>query len=481
MMPGSIASPKKKKKIEPHEKKNLIRLALLNLYYFYFLLCPYLQTIMTEDADSARKIEELQRENERLRNELETRDSVAAATSTSTTNDGLTLEEYRRYGRQLIMKEIGKSGQLKLKGSKILVVGAGGLGCPVLAYLAGAGVGTIGIVDNDIVDSSNLHRQILHDTTKVGISKAESCRQFIGKLNPNVQVIVHDTRLSPENVFGIFSSGYTLILDCTDTPNTRYLISDTAVILGIPLVSASALKTEGQLSVLNFRNGPCYRCFFPVPPPPDSVLSCGDGGILGPVVGVMGVMQSIEAIKVSTGAYDDGEFKPSLTMFSAYSTPQWRNIKMRGKKPGCVACGENPTVTRESIESGETNYTEFCGRPTQILISPNERVSVREYSSIRKETTSTPHTLIDVREKPQFDICSLDGAINKPFMALKSGRLTFDSSELQEPVYICCRYGNDSQAAVKMIKEQYGLQDVWDVQGGLDKWSEEIDTEFPRY
>lgn len=413
------------------------------------------------------ELEALRTENERLRRELERREE----------DEKLSLEEYRRYGRQLIMGEVGIKGQLRLKKAKVLVVGAGGLGCPVLAYLGGAGVGTIGIVDNDTVDASNLHRQILHDAKKVGMSKAESARQFLNNQNDNVNVQIHNIRLLPDNVFDIFRQ-YDLVLDCTDTPNTRYLISDAAVILGLPLVSASALKTEGQLSVLNFKDGPCYRCFFPVPPPPDSVLSCGDGGILGPVVGVMGVMQSIEAIKVITGAYEDRqEFKPSLTLFSAYSMPQWRTIRMRGKKSDCATCGESPTITKESIESGETDYTAFCGLPTQVTLSPAERVSVKRYAELR----DMPHTLIDVREKPQFEICSLEGAVNKPYMGLKSGKVNFEEGELQEPVYVCCRYGNDSQATVKMLKEQYNIQNVYDIQGGLDKWSQDVDEDFPRY
>jgi adenylyltransferase/sulfurtransferase len=181
-------------------------------------------------------------------------------------------------------------------------------------------------------------------------------------------------RLSCTNSFEIFE-GYHLILDCTDTPAARYLINDTAVLLGIPLVSASALKTEGQLSVLNFKSGPCYRCLFPVAPPPDSVLACGDGGILGPVVGVMGLMQAIEAIKILTGAYDEA-FTPSLTMFSAYSAPQWRYIRMRDKKKDCAACGVSPAITREAIEASQYSYVEFCGRATQVHLKPMERISV---------------------------------------------------------------------------------------------------------
>lgn len=205
-----------------------------------------------------------------------------------------------------------------------------------------------------------------------------------------------------------------MILDCTDTPATRYLINDTAVLLGIPLISASALKSEGQLSILNFKNGPCYRCLFPLPPPPDSVLSCGDGGIIGPVVGIMGVMQSIEALKVLAGAYDD-EFLPSLTIFSAFSYPQWRYIKMRGRKKNCVVCGDEPTVTRLSIESFATDYVEFCGRPVVVTLDPDERVSALDYAKVQ----SAPHTLLDVRETEQFSICSFPGSLSMLLLSLR--------------------------------------------------------------
>ncbi|KAG7691575.1 hypothetical protein KL930_005205 [Ogataea haglerorum] len=210
----------------------------------------------------------------------------------------LSLNEYLRYGRQLIVPEFGLQGQISLKESRVLVVGAGGLGCPALQYLVGAGFGTVGIVDHDTVDMSNLHRQTLHTTETVGMLKCESAKLQLAKLNPLVQINTHPVALSQDNSFGIFEQ-YDIVLDCTDTPATRYLINDTAVLLGLTIISGSGLKTEGQLSILNFNNtGPCYRCFYPTPPPPSSVTACSDGGVLGPIIGIMGVMMALEAIKV---------------------------------------------------------------------------------------------------------------------------------------------------------------------------------------
>lgn len=378
----------------------------------------------------------------------------------------LEKQEYRRYGRQLIMPEVGLQGQLRLRSSAVLIVGAGGLGCPAAAYIAGAGVGTLGIVDGDTVEESNLHRQILHSTSKVGMSKVESALNNLKSLNPNVRYYSYNTRLSPQNALDIFSE-YDLILDCTDTPASRYLISDTCVLLGKPLVSASALRTEGQLMILNNpprapgdpSGGPCYRCVFPKPPPAESVVSCGEGGILGPVVGVMGVLQALEAIKLiaagiekpqsppedtmmeidgaspdssgrqqSTGSTNS---KPSLLLFSAYSNLQFRSFGLRTRKPKCAACSAHATVTPEALMSGSMDYVQFCGAVSPVdALAPEERISALDYEQARATSLisgvngSSPlangssgaqHILLDVREKVQFDLAHLDGSINIPF------------------------------------------------------------------
>ncbi|KAB2580732.1 Molybdenum cofactor biosynthetic protein [Lasiodiplodia theobromae] len=379
----------------------------------------------------------------------------------------LEKHEYRRYGRQLIMPEVGLQGQLRLRSSAVLIIGAGGLGCPAAAYIAGAGVGTLGMVDGDTVEESNLHRQILHSTSKVGMPKVESALRNLKCLNPNVRYYSYNTRLTPENAQDIFSE-YDIVLDCTDTPASRYLISDTCVLLGKPLVSASALRTEGQLMVLNnpprppgdSTGGPCYRCVFPKPPPAESVISCGEGGILGPVVGVMGVLQALEAIKVITAGIErppsdemdvDGASpasdklhdaaaagskptsnKPSLLLFSAYSNPQFRSFGLRTRKAKCAACSAQATVTRQALTSGSMDYVQFCGAVGPInALSPEERISALDYhqarngiASVAKENSSPfsdgrpesqNHILVDVREKVQFELAHLDDSINIPF------------------------------------------------------------------
>lgn len=446
----------------------------------------------------------------------------------------LTLDEYERYGRQLLVPEISLLGQQRLRAAHVLVVGCGGLGCPAVAYLAGAGVGTLGLVDGDVVEKSNLHRQVMHSEKRVGMLKVRSVGAFVEELNGGVRVVEYGVPVGAANVFDILEGRdpgtgtkegnlkkYDLVLDCTDNPATRYLLNDAAVIAGIPLVSAAALKTEGQLSVLNFKGGPCYRCLFPVPPPPESVVACGDGGVVGPVVGLMGVWQAVEAIKILTGAYDvalsssttnsslkpaAATFTPSLHLFSAYSFPPFRSVKLRSRKPSCAACGTSPTVTRASIESGSFDYAFFCSTSSGglNLLDADERISVLEYQKVRE--SGLDHTVLDVRVEGQFLLCALPGSVHIPYSQLTKHLSSSTSSSananptqihdkdapapatataivlesLQEPVYVVCRYGNDSQGAVRVLKE-LGFEKVWDVVGGLERWAREVDPTFPRY
>ncbi|KAB8078838.1 hypothetical protein BDV29DRAFT_187726 [Aspergillus leporis] len=428
-------------------------------------------------------------------------------------------EEYRRYGRQMIVPQMGLQGQLKLRSAKVLIVGAGGLGCPAAQYLAGAGVGTLGLVDGDTVESSNLHRQVLHRSKNVGKLKVDSAIESLQELNPHPTYIAHRAHLASEDAADIFKN-YDLILDCTDNPATRYLISDTAVLLGKPLVSASALRTEGQLMVLNNppqpvghkTGGPCYRCVFPRPPPANSILSCADGGILGPVVGTMGVLQALEAIKVITAAGEDAK-PPSLHIFSAYSSPLFRTIKLRSRRPNCAVCSAEASVTLETVKSGSTDYVFFCGTvsPEKLLL-PEERISPLEYrakyplASTINPLSKKP-TIIDVREKVQFDICKLENSVNIPISrilssstikARENGDLTdgltplppwlpadVASPDSTDPIYVVCRLGNDSQIAVKRLKElgldRGGERVIADIRGGLRAWREQVDPEWPQY
>lgn len=323
---------------------------------------------------------------------------------------------------------------------------------------------------------------------------------------------------------------YDLVLDCTDTPASRYLISDACVLLEKPLVSASALRIDGQLMVLNnpplpagdSRGGPCYRCVFPKPPPPESVVSCGEGGILGPVVGTMGVLQALEAIKILTQSFKPpskadatcdttSTDPPSLLIFSAYANPMFRSIRLRTRKPKCAACSAHASVTPEALNSGSLDYVQFCGTIDPInALSANERISVDNYAKIRMEVnpfsglepSKDSHILVDVREKVQFDLCSLEGSVNIPFSTV-SGTVVSSTNEIDNPVtgeqswvselrsypdkpiFVVCRLGNDSQLTVKKMKElgldHGGQRWIGDIKGGLRAWSESIDTEFPDY
>ncbi|KAG9188384.1 adenylyltransferase and sulfurtransferase [Alternaria panax] len=425
----------------------------------------------------------------------------------------LQRKEYKRYGRQLIMPEIGLKGQLRLRDARVLIVGVGGLGCPAAAYLVGAGVGTVGLVDGDVVEESNLHRQILHSTARIGMTKVESAMVALKSLNPNVTLVPHISRLSPETAISTFKK-YDLVLDCTDTPASRYLISDACVLLGKTLVSASALRIDGQMIVLNNpplppgdpNGGPCYRCVFPKPPPPESVVSCGDGGILGPVVGVMGVLQALEAIKILTQRPTTTLVDPpSLLLFSAYSNPMYRSIRLRSRKAKCAACSSHSTITKEALESGNLDYIQFCGSLVANTnpLAPEERISAKNYAQLRSGinpftgtvSNKDSHFLVDVRERVQFELCNIDGSINVPFSAVSAVRRPSSATEeetwikmlrqSEKPIFVICRLGNDSQVTVKKMKE-FGLDAggkryIGDIRGGLEAWRSTVDTEFPDY
>lgn len=446
----------------------------------------------------------------------------------------LSGDEYKRFGRQLIMPEIGLRGQLRLKNTRVLIVGAGGLGCPAAAYLAGAGVGTLGLVDGDTVEVSNLHRQIAHSTQRVDRYKVDSAIEYLSgwvvlvtpyiavvmprrklsrvhRLNPNVNYIPYRNHLTPHDALEIFSQ-YDVVLDCTDHPTSRYLISDACVLAGNPLVSASALRTEGQLTVLNnpprapgsTDGGPCYRCIFPKPPPAESVVSCGEGGILGPVVGVMGVLQALEAIKLIAGGIDFGDdesqppspmsdgipsqpkpaVSPSLLLFSAYSTPQFRNVRLRSRRKDCASCSSAATITPSSLTSGSLDYVAFCGITNPInVLSPADRLSATEFAVLSQTKSDT--ILLDVRDATQFELCSLPGSINIPWNGFAE-KMKENEEELQmlqgRDVVVVCKLGNDSQLAAKILKEMNGGRlNIKDVKGGLRAWRNEVDPSWPDY
>lgn len=345
-------------------------------------------------------------------------------------------------------------------------------------------------------------------------------------LNPHPAYIAHRTHLTPSEAPAIFKE-YDLILDCTDNPATRYLISDTAVLTGKPLVSASALRTDGQLVVLNNpprppgdkEGGPCYRCVFPKPPPADSVVSCADGGIIGPVVGTMGVLQALEAIKVLTAAEGASTSEgprhdpPALHIFSAYSNPLFRTIRLRSRRPNCAVCSADATVSLDTIMSGSTDYVFFCGSASlPSLLGPDERLSPEEYRQRHPKTTNngaqytdeSTHTMIDVRDQAQFGICNLENSINVPISSILASASTADGTQTNgdqpmpswipqsivnstsnDPIYVVCRLGNDSQIAVKRMKDlgldRNGQRFIGDIRGGFRAWREQIDPKWPEY
>lgn len=434
------------------------------------------------------RIEKLEAENERLRQELQQYKEhhlYSKSQDQLSKDPDFTLEEFRRYGRQMIVPEFGSLlGQRKIKKAKILVVGAGGLGCPALLYLTAAGVGCIGIVDNDIVDESNLHRQVLHTTDSVGMLKCESAKRYLNRLNPHVNIVTHPVRLCNSNAFDIFNQ-YDLIVDCTDAPAIRYLINDVAVLTGKTVVSGSGVKTDGQFTILNFKNaGPCYRCFYPKPPKPESVSTCGDAGVFGPAIGLTGISLATETLKVLTGHYDK-KFQPFLAMYSAYPLLTLRQFKMRGRQASCVVCGDSPTIDKALIESDEVNYEVFCGSVNSNVLDSKQRLSPDE---ARQRLLSNKHTfLLDVRPPEQFEITHVEDAINLDW-ALKlskiddlDGYLPSSFNKATDELLVMCRYGNDSQLATKRLIEALGCGNVYDIKGGINRWSETIDPAIPKY
>lgn len=396
----------------------------------------------------------------------------------------LSLEEYRRYGRQMITPNFGSlQGQLRLKKAKVLVIGAGGLGCPALLYLCGAGVGAIGILDDDLVDLSNLHRQILHTTDRVGMLKCESAKTYLNMLNPHVNIMSHPERLDNENAFDIISQ-YDLVVDCTDNPATRYLINDVSVLCGKTIVSGSGVKADGQFTVLNFQNrGPCYRCFYPTPPRPESVSTCSDSGVLGPAIGLTGVSLAVETIKVITGYYDY-TFKPFLSVYSGYPQQNLRVFKMRNRQATCAVCGASPSISRAAIEYNTIDYAAFCGSFDSNVLTEDLRMSARDFSKVLDHQKAV---LIDVRPSEQFGITSIPNSIN---ISWEHNLANMDSIDEYLPsgfdknvdqIYVVCRYGKDSQLATRKLKDELGFRKVKDIKGGINKWSIDVDPTIPIY
>ncbi|KAG9268600.1 adenylyltransferase and sulfurtransferase MOCS3 isoform X2 [Astyanax mexicanus] len=424
----------------------------------------------------------------------------------------LSNEDILRYSRQLLLPELGVKGQINLSKTSVLVVGCGGLGCPLAQYLAAAGIGRLGLLDYDEVELSNLHRQVLHTEHTQGLPKAQSAADALSRLNSTVQCVPYHLQLSSDNALQLIQQYpflqsclfiiylyfalnslffmYDIVADCSDNVPTRYLVNDACVLSGKPLVSASALRMEGQLTVYNYRGGPCYRCLYPVPPPPETVTNCSDGGVLGVVPGIMGCLQALEVLKIASG--QGSSFGQQLLMFDGQEG-RFRSIKLRPKQSGCAVCGEMPTVTELQ------DYERFCGSAAtdKVRVTSQETLSVPEYKSIVDDATL--HLLLDVRPKVEVDICCLPTSINIPLASLEERKsdqvymLKEKISELKQqmntesqvPVFVVCKLGNDSQKAVQILEEMSGSEveqiTVKDISGGLMAWANKIDPSFPQY
>ncbi|MGV9809787.1 adenylyltransferase/sulfurtransferase MoeZ [Micromonospora chersina] len=381
----------------------------------------------------------------------------------------LTVDEIRRYSRHLIIPDVGVEGQKRLKNARVLCVGAGGLGSPALMYLAAAGVGTLGIIDFDTVDESNLQRQIIHGVSDVGRSKAESAAASIREINPLVNVEIHNTALDRDNVREIFS-GYDLIVDGTDNFATRYMVNDAAVLLGKPYVWGSIYRFDGQASVFWAEHGPCYRCLYPEPPPPGMVPSCAEGGVLGVLCASIGSIQVNEAIKLLAGI---GE--PLVGRLMVYDALEmsYRKIKVR-KDPNCVLCGENPTVT-DLLE----DYEDFCGAVSDeaqeaVVDSTITALELKEWQDAGKDIF-----LVDVREPAEYEIVRIPGATLIPKGEIISGDALAKLPQ-DKQIVLHCKSGVRSAEALAALKAA-GFRDAVHVQGGVLSWIKQIDPALPAY
>ncbi|KAM9356251.1 adenylyltransferase and sulfurtransferase MOCS3 [Pholidichthys leucotaenia] len=434
---------------------------------------------------------------------LQLQDKVSPPLTPLSVKSSLSSEDIRRYSRQLLLPQLGVQGQLKLFQTSVLVVGCGGLGCPAAQYLAAAGIGRLGLVDYDEVELSNLHRQILHGERNQGQTKALSAAQAVTRLNSSVECVPYHLQLSPENALQLIQHIlsltamtliYDIVADCSDNVSTRYLVNDACVLAGKPLVSAAALRMEGQLSVFNYGGGPCYRCLYPSPPPPETVTNCADGGVLGVVPGIMGCFQALEVLKIVSGL--GSSCSQQLLLFDA-ELFRFRSIRLRSRQPDCAVCGESPTVTRL------VDYEAFCGSAATDkchklnLLSSDQRITVQDYKSFLDQ--GKPHLLLDVRPQVEVEICSLPFSLNIPLCRLKQKKREYVrlleekiahvkqqmEGDQQPTVVVICKQGNDSQKAVQLLEMMSGSEvdriTVKDVCGGLMAWSHIIDPTFPQY
>ena len=378
----------------------------------------------------------------------------------------LTNEEVARYSRHLILPEVGVEGQKKLKQAKVAMIGAGGLGAPVGLYLAAAGVGRVGIVDFDVVDASNLQRQVIHGTRDLGRKKLDSAADRMTDINPNIRIDKFDTGLNSANALEILRD-YDIVIDGTDNFPTRYLVNDACVLLKKPNVYGSIFRFEGQATVFAYEDGPCYRCLYPEPPPPGLVPSCAEGGVLGILPGLIGVVQATEAVKIILGIGET--LKNRLLLYDALNM-RFRELKLRRDR-NCPVCGDHPTVTKL------IDYQEFCGmKPPVAQEAPTSGV-IDVVEVKQKLDRGDDFTLIDVREPHEYQIAKIPGSILIPL-----GQLPNRLQELDKNADIVahCKSGGRSQKAVDLLK-QSGFQNVRNMTGGILAWSDKVDPTVPKY
>jgi len=384
-------------------------------------------------------------------------------------SDILSPEELARFNRHIILPQVGLEGQEKLKQAKILCIGTGGLGSPIALYLSAAGIGTIGLVDFDVVDETNLQRQIAHSTADIGRPKVESARDKLIGINPHLQVNLHGEGIRRDNVRDMVRD-YDLVVDGTDNFPTRYLVNDACVLEGKPLIYASIFQFEGQATVFNHAEGPCYRCLYPEPPPPGLVPSCAEGGVLGVLPGVIGVIQATEAIKIVLGQGDT--LSGRLLLYDAMQM-KFREVKLR-RDPACPACGENPSI------SDVTEYEQFCGLPPTE--TQNQEGALADYditpNQLKNMLKETPDLFVlDVREPHEIDICCLKGTVKIPLgdIAARHAEVPKD-----QPVVVHCKMGGRSAQAVEFLQSK-GYSNVKNLAGGIIRWIDDEDDSLTRY
>jgi adenylyltransferase/sulfurtransferase len=378
----------------------------------------------------------------------------------------LSKEEIQRYSRHLIMPEVGMEGQLKLKRARVLTIGTGGLGAPLGLYLAAAGVGHLGLVDFDVVDSSNLQRQVTFTTADVGKPKSEAAKARLSSLNPAIDIVSYETRLTSDNALELFRD-YDIIVDGTDNFPTRFLVNDACVLLGKPNVYGSIFRFEGQATVFGYPGGPCYRCLYPEPPPPGLVPSCAEGGVLGVLPGIVGSIQAMETIKLILGAGEP--LVGRLLLFDALAM-RFRELKLK-RNPDCPMCGDHRTITKL------IDYEEFCGIRGEEAPAMTDGIPEMTATELKsRQDRGEKLFILDVREPHEYQICNLNGKL------IPLGELPRRVNELDSSVemVVHCRSGKRSADAIHFLQTA-GFKKLWNLKGGVLAWADEVDPRMPKY